>query len=73
MTGVVSSITGVFTAIGDWITTFLSSLIEIFYTTPSEGVEGGLTFLGTLSVIGLAFSVFFLIMGVIQNFLHFRG
>lgn len=73
MTGVITSITEVFSAMAAWIKTFILSLIDLFYTAPSEGVEGGLTFLGTLSVIALAISVFFLIMGLIQNFLHLRG
>lgn len=74
---VVTAITGVFKAIGDWFVSFIPSLIELFYTSPSgsgaDATPGGLTFLGVLSVIGLAISVFFLVMGLIQNFLHFRG
>jgi hypothetical protein len=35
--------------------------------------EGALTFLGVLAVAGLAVSVVFLLMGVVSNFLHFRG
>lgn len=67
MTGVLTSILAVFTAIGEWIGTAVQSLTPMFYT------EEGLTFLGTLSVAGLAFSVCFLILGLIQNFLHFKG
>lgn len=67
MTGVLTSILAVFTAIGEWIGTAVESLTPMFYGTE------GLTFLGTLAVAGLAFSVVFLIIGVIQNFLHFRG
>ena len=67
MTGVLTSILAVFTAIGEWISSAVESLTPMFYNTE------GLTFLGTLAVAGLAFSVVFLIIGVIQNFLHFRG
>ncbi len=55
MTGVITQITGVFTALAQWITSTLPDI------------------LGTLAVCGLAISVFFLLMGLIQNFLHFRG
>lgn len=65
---IVSSITGVFKAIADWIVEMLPSITAVFYNA-----ETGLTFLGTLSVIGLGISVFFLLMGLIQNFLHLRG
>ena len=63
----ISAITAVFTAIGDWIVAALLSLTAIFWT------DSGLTFLGVLAVCGLAFSVVFLIIGIIQSFLHFRG
>ena len=68
MSQVVSSITQVFSAIADWIANAIPTFTEIFYTA-----ESGLTFLGTLAVIGLGISVFFLLMGLVQNFLHFRG
>lgn len=65
---VLAAILAVFTAIGEWISTAVSSLVPMFYVA-----ETGLTFLGVLAVAGLGFSVMFLIIGVIQNFLHFRG
>lgn len=70
---VITAITNVFEAIGAWFVEFIPTLIQLFYTAPAEGVTGGLTFLGVLAVISLAISVFFLVMGIIQNFLHFRG
>lgn len=65
---IVSQITVVFKALADWFVQILPSVTSIFYDA-----ESGLTFLGTLSVIGLGISVFFLLMGIIQNFLHLRG
>lgn len=64
---VITAITAVFTAIGDWIVDALETLQTIFWSAD------GLTFLGVLAVCGLAFSVVFLIIGIIQKFLHFRG
>lgn len=49
------------------ITNMIGDAQTLFYT------EAGLTFLGTLSVIGVAVGVVFLVIGVIQNFLHLRG
>lgn len=66
--GIVAQITNVFSEIGTWIADAVTDLIPMFYNA-----ETGLTFLGTLAVVGLAFSVVFLIIGLIQNFLHFRG
>lgn len=68
MTNVLTSILEVFTGVGEWITTAVSEITPMFYAT-----EGGLTFMGVLAVAGLAFSVVFLLIGLIQNFLHFRG
>lgn len=65
---IVSAITDVFSEIGTWIASAVSDLMPMFYNA-----ESGLTFLGVLAVCGLAFSVVFLIIGLIQNFLHFRG
>lgn len=68
MTTVISSITAVFTAIMEWISGAIAEITPIFYVA-----ETGLTFLGTLTVMGLGISIFFLLIGVISNFLHFRG
>ena len=68
ITGVIEQVTSVFTALADWIVKTIPNVVTVFYSA-----ESGLTFLGTLAVCGLAISVFFLLMGLIQNFLHFRG
>lgn len=65
---VLTAILAVFTAIGEWISTAVTALMPMFYVAGT-----GLTFLGVLAVAGLGFSVIFLVLGLIQNFLHFRG
>lgn len=67
-TAILTAILAVFTAIGEWIGTAVTALVPMFYVSGT-----GLTFLGVLAVAGLGFSVIFLIVGLIQNFLHFRG
>ena len=64
---VISEILDVFSVIGDWIVQAVQGFVPMFYN------EGALTFLGTLAVCGLAFSVVFLLIGIIQRFLHFGG
>lgn len=64
---IITAVTAVFTAIGEWIVSAITMLQPIFWTNE------GLTFMGVLAVCGLAFSVVFLIIGIIQRFLHFRG
>ena len=68
MNTVLTAILAVFLSVGEWISSAVTTLTPMFWV-----VETGLTFLGTLAVAGLAFSVVFLIIGLIQNFLHFRG
>ena len=64
---VLTSVLEVFEQVGQWIASAVQNLIPIFYGTD------GLTFLGVLAVAALAFSVSFLLIGLIQKFLHFRG
>lgn len=65
---ILESVLDVFDAISTWIVGAVTNVMPMFYVA-----ETGLTFLGVLAVAGLAISVIFLIIGVIQNFLHFRG
>lgn len=65
---ILTAVLAVFTAIGEWIAEAITSLLPIFYNS-----ETGLTLMGVLAVAGLAFSVIFLVMKIIENFLHFRG
>lgn len=70
---IITAVTGVFSSMGDWIIQTIPKVVAVFYTPGSGEQAGSLTLLGVLAVCGLAVSVFFLIMGLIQNFLHFRG
>lgn len=66
--GIIDSITSVFSDIMVWFANSFGTIQSMFYNADS-----GLTFLGTLAVCGLAISVFFLLMGILQRFLHFGG
>lgn len=68
MQAIITAITGVFTAIATWITDAIPTVVAVFYDSTD-----GLTFLGVLAVVALGISIFFLLMGLVQNFLHFRG
>jgi hypothetical protein len=75
---VLSSILDVFSAIGEWFSSFVPTLTGLFWkpdlvVADSLVEPAHLTFLGVLAVAGLAISVVFLVIGLIQNFLHFRG
>lgn len=69
----VTAITGVFSSVGTWIVEFLQSLIPLFWTEGTGDKAGSLTFFGILAVIGLAISIFFLLMNVVENFIHLRS
>lgn len=63
----INAITTVWSDVMDWIVDALSSVQTVFYNGTS------LTFLGVLAVISVAIGIAFLILGVVQNFLHLRG
>ena len=71
---ILTQVFSVFTKFAEWIKTTIPTLISLFYTAPaSEGGTGSLTLLGVLAVCGLAMSVTFLLIGLIQRFLYFAG
>lgn len=73
MTAYITAMTAVFDAVFTWIKSAITSCIQVFYTAGSGESAGQLTFLGVLALIALAISIFFLLIGLIQNFLHLRG
>lgn len=64
---VLEAILAVMLDVAEWIASAVLTVIPMFWA------EGSLTFLGVLAVAGLAFSVAFLLIGIIQRFLNFRG
>lgn len=67
---IIDAIFAVFTAIGEWLVGAVTPLQALFWTAGTAG-EGSLTLMGTLAVLGLGFSVIFLLIGIIQRFLKF--
>lgn len=65
---VIEHVFDVLGAVGEWITTTLPGYTVLFYSP-----ETGLTFLGVLSLASLGVSISFLLLSIIQGFLHFRG
>lgn len=63
----VGSVMSVWSLIMTWIVTALASVQSVFY------VNGSLTFIGTLAVVGVSIGIGFLIIGVVQRFLKLRG
>ena len=70
---ILDAILDVFSKVSSWIADAVTDLLPMFYIAPVGETPGSLTILGVLAVASLAISVIFLIIGVIQNFLHFRG
>lgn len=65
---ILTEILEVFSSMATWVSSAVTTLLPMFYTA-----EAGLTIIGVLTVAGLSLSVTFLIIGVISNFVHFRG
>ena len=65
---VVTAVLAVFTAVLQWFVTSIEVAIGIFWTA-----EAGLTFLGTLAVIGLAIAIVLMLFAMIRSYLKNRG
>lgn len=64
----IGHITQVWTEVMNWLTTSLGSVQDVFYDA-----DTGLTFLGTLAVIGVSIGIGLLIIGIVQRFLALRS
>lgn len=64
-----TTIVGTFTEIIQWIIGALKLVVGLFW----EDATSTLTFFGILAIAALGISIFFLLMRVVQNFLHFRA
>lgn len=73
MAAIITAMTAVFDAVFTWLKSAITSCISVFYTAGTGDAGGQLTFLGVLALIALAISIFFLLVGLIQKFLHLRG
>lgn len=65
---VLADVLEVFSSMIEWVASAIQPITAMFWTA-----ESGLTFLGVLATAGLAISIVFLLIGVLSNFLHFRG
>lgn len=65
---ILTAVFTVFAAVFDAMIGWLTDVVELFINSSGE-----LTFFGTLALVSLGISIFFLLVRVVQNFLHFRG
>lgn len=66
MESVVTAVLAVCTAVGEWFVTAIELMTPIFW------VNGALTFIGTLTVMGLAFAIILLVIAAIRAALRLR-
>ncbi|MBQ8302019.1 MAG: hypothetical protein IJX97_00530 [Clostridia bacterium] len=67
MTTVVSSILEVFSALVAWFTETIGDVGAIFYVA-----ETGLTFVGTITIIGVAIAVTLMVIAMIRSLLRLQ-
>lgn len=65
---ILTAILAVFTALFEWLIESLTAVVGLFWVAGT-----GLTFFGVLAIVSLGIAIFFLLIRVIQNFLHFRS
>lgn len=66
-TTIFSQIAAIWTAIMEWLAGTFGTIEALFWTGSQ------LTFLGTMCVISIGIGVFFLVVGVITNFIKLRS
>ena len=66
-TNILTAIFAVFVQVSQWIVQTLPTFFTLFY------VDGALTLLGCLSIAGIGIATCFLLLGIIQRFMHFAG
>ena len=66
-TNILTAIFAVFAQVAQWIVQTLPEFFSLFF------VDGALTLLGCLAIAGLGIGVCFLLLGIIQRFMHFAG
>lgn len=65
---VISSVLAVFTAVLEWFVSSINVAVGIFWAA-----ETGLTFIGTLAVVGLAIAIVLMLLAMIRSYLKNRG
>ena len=63
----------VFTQLFSQMITWIESVVSLFWDPTANSGSGALTILGTLAIVALGISLFFLFVGLVQKFLHLRG
>lgn len=73
-------ISEIFEAVGDVITNFASilgsgfqSLLAIFWDSTANSGAGGLTLVGTLSLIGMGIGIVYWAFRLVRSLIHARG
>lgn len=67
MTSVISSVLAVFLAVIEWFVGAVEAMTPLFYVA-----ETGLTFIGTITVIGVAIAITLLVVAMIRSLLRLR-
>lgn len=65
---VLSAVLAVFSAILEWFVTAINTAVGIFWAA-----ETGLTFIGTLALLGLGIAVILMLFAMIRSYLKNRG
>lgn len=68
MTSVTSSILSVFSALVTWFVETLGDVTALFYVA-----ETGLTFIGTITVIGVGIAVTLMVIAMIRSLLRLKN
>lgn len=64
-----TDILAVFTSIGTWFVSIFNTIVGLFYDSTGDG---GLTFIGTITIIGLGIAVILLVINWLKSLMRLR-
>lgn len=72
MTVIWSALTEAGSAVVEWLVAIFQGIVEIFYTVPTDGGDGELTFLGVFAIVALTCGIAFIVIKWISSFITLR-
>ena len=69
----ISLFTDVWTSLAEFFSELWPNIISLFYTAPTDGGTGTLTFVGVMAVIMAGVALILLVFNLIRSFFSMRG
>lgn len=72
MSTILEAIGDVIEAVGGWLISAIQSVVSLFYTAPTSGGSGSLTFMGTLLIVGFGITLIWFAIKFVRGLVRLR-